>query len=235
MRRFALFIALALAAAACVPPAANPSASSPVPSASTSGSGGPLPSAALALDMSSILLSKPLPYADGFALTRTVSGRDGVPARPFEPVRTTPPIEDVGTVHDFWTYDFAAKKNVKTTATLRIITEHAKWWVGNDAGVDLNGLRTTATTFETKLYPIDRKLYGEEWNPGIDADPRINVVMARIPGAAAGYFSGTDEEPLWVNEFSAEREIGDNKYHVEYKFTVGGDNLKGINDIHATR
>src|SRR5207249_126033 len=91
--------------------------------------------------------------------------------------------------------------------TLRIITEHAKWWVGNDAGVDLNGLRTTATTFETKLYPIDRKLYGEEWNPGIDADPRINVVMARIPGAAAGYFSGTDEEPLWVNEFSAEREM----------------------------
>jgi len=207
VRRFALFIALALAAAACVPPAANPSASSPVPSASTSGSGGPLPSAALALDMSSILLSKPLPYADGFALTRTVRGRDGVPARPFEPVRTTPPIEDVGTVHDFWTYDFAAKKNVKTTATLRIITEHAKWWVGNDAGVDLNGLRTTATTFETKLYPIDRKLYGEEWNPGIDADPRINVVMARIPGAAAGYFSGTDEEPLWVNEFSAEREM----------------------------
>ena len=27
--------------------------------------------------------------------------------------------------------------------------------------------------------------------------------------------------------FSAEREIGDNKFHVEYKFTVDGDKLKG--------
>jgi immune inhibitor A len=207
MRPIVLLVALALAAAACVPPAAIPSASPPAPSESASGAGGPAPSAALGLDLSATLLAKPLPYADGFALTRTVRGRDGVPAKPFEPVRTSPPVEDVGALHEFWTYDFAAKKNVKTTATLRIITEHAKWWVANDAIVDLNGLRTTATTFETKLYPTDRKLYGEEWNPGIDADPRINVVMARIPGAAAGYFSGADEEPLWVNEFSAEREM----------------------------
>ena len=32
-------------------------------------------------------------------------------------------------------------------------------------------------------------------------------MIARIPGAAAGYFSSTDELPLWVNEFSAEREM----------------------------
>ena len=157
--------------------------------------------------MTAALLAKTLPYANGFELTRTVRGRSGLPANGFEPVRTTPPVEDIGSIQDFWTYDFAAKKNVKTTATLRLITDHVKWWAANNANVDMNGLRATANTFETKTYPTDRRLYGEEWSPGIDADPRINLVFARLPGSAAGYFSGSDEEPVWVNEFSAEREL----------------------------
>ena len=205
MRRWTRWTCVAaLLVAACVPSTAP----EPVASPSVSpGAASPLASGASALDMTAVLLAKQLPYADGFVLTRTVRGRDGLPAKGFEPVRTTPPVEDVGTVRDFWTYDFQAKKNVKTTATLRIITEHAKWWVANDANVDMGGLRTTATSFETKIYPTDRRLYGDEWSPGIDGDPRINVVMARLPGSAAGYFSGSDEEPVWVNEFSAEREM----------------------------
>ena len=101
--------------------------------------------------MTAALLAKSLPYANGFELTRTVRGRSGQPANGFEPVRTTPPVEDIGSTHDFWTYDFAAIKNVKTTAMLRRMTDHAKWWVANDANVDLNGLHTTATAFENKL------------------------------------------------------------------------------------
>jgi immune inhibitor A len=206
--RWFRFVAVALVLAGCIPPAATPSPSpteltTPVPGTPTPpASAPPLP-----LDMTATLLAKTLPYADGFELTRTVRGRSGQPAKGFEPVRTTPPVEDVGSTHDFWTYDFAAKKNVRTAATLRLITEHAKWWVANNANVDLNGLRTTASSFETKIYPTDRRLYGEEWSPGIDADPRINFIFARLPGSAAGYFSGADEEPAWVNEFSAEREM----------------------------
>src|SRR5439155_112062 len=85
-------------------------------------------------------------------------------------------------------YDFAAKKNVKTTATLRLMTDHAKWWAANDATVDLSGLRATATSFENKILPTDHRLYGEEWSPGIDGDPRINLVFARLPGAAAAHY-----------------------------------------------
>src|SRR5437762_5950382 len=208
-RRWLALLTLVLLVAACVPPQAAPSPSptessgSPAPSTPT-----PLASSTLSsLDMTAALLAKSLPYANGFELTRTVRGRSGEPANGFEPVRTTPPAEDIGSTHDFWTYDFAAKKNVKTTATLRLMTDHAKWWVANDASVDLNGLRTTSTSFENKMYPTDRRLYGEEWSPGIDADPRINLVFARLPGSAAGYFSGSDEEPAGVQEFSAEREM----------------------------
>ena len=210
MKRLALLIACVIAIVACVGPQptrgeASPSApvSTYVPSTPT-----PVASATLAtLDMSQALLSKPLPYNDGFTLTRTVRGRDGTPARGFDPVRTAPIPEDVGSGHDFWTYDFAAKRNVKTAATLRLLTDHVKWWVANDVNIDMNGLRTTASTFENKIYPTDRRLYGEEWSPGIDGDPRINIIVARLPGSAAGYFSGSDEEPAWVNEFSAEREM----------------------------
>ena len=208
-RRWPAFLALVVLLSGCTPPQAVPSAS-PTGSVGTSVPSTPTPLASSTLttvDMTAALLAKTLPYANGFELTRTVRGRSGQPANGFEPVRTTPPDENVGSTHDFWTYDFAAKKNVRTTATLRLVTDHAKWWVANDASVDLNGLRTTATSFEGKIYPTDRRLYGEEWSPGIDADPRINLVFARLPGSAAGYFSGSDEEPAWVNEFSAEREM----------------------------
>ena len=208
-RRLALLIVAVVTLASCIPQPGrvqeSPSPTGPdyVPSTPT-----PLASNVITtLDMTAALLAKPIPYADGFALTRAVRGRDGVPATGFEPVRTTPPDENIGTVREFWTYDFAAKKNVKTPATLRVMTDHAKWWAANDANVDLNGLRQTATTFESKTYGTDRGFFGSEWSPGIDGDPRINLVFARLPGSAAGYFSGADEEPAWVNEFSAEREM----------------------------
>src|SRR6266513_6346902 len=169
-RRWLALLTLVLLVAACVPPQAAPSPSptessgSPAPSTPT-----PLASSTLStLDMTAALLAKSLPYANGFELTRTVRGRSGQPANGFEPVRTTPPGEGIGSTQDFWTYDFVDKQNVKTTATLRLITDHAKWWTANNASVDMNGLRATASSFESKAYQTDRRLYGEEWSPGID-------------------------------------------------------------------
>lgn len=180
-----------LVAASCVsaPPPPQPSPSGAIP------------------DMTAALAANPLPVADLFALTRRLRGRDGQPAAAFEPVRRSPPDEAVGATTQFWTYDFDAKKNLRVRATLRILTDHAKWWVEDGVQVDPAALQTTATTFETKIYPADRAAYGSEWSPGIDADPRIDILVARIPGRAAGYFSSADEYPIWVNEFSAEREM----------------------------
>ena len=167
----------------------------------------PSPAVQAAQDMTAALAKNPLPVADLFDLTRRLKARDGVPAAAFTAVRQAPPSEAVGTSAEFWTYDFDAKKNVKATATLRILTDHSKWWVENGVSVDAAALQTTATIFETKIYPADRAAYGSEWTPGIDADPRVDILVARIPGRAAGYFSSADEFPTWVNQFSAEREM----------------------------
>jgi hypothetical protein len=157
-------------------------------------------------DMTDALAKNPLPVADLFDLVRRLRGRDGTPAAAFTPARQAAPDEAAGSQSQFWTYDFDAKKNVKVSATLRILTDHSKWWIENGVTVDLAAVQTTATTFETKIYPADRAAYGSEWSPGIDGDPRIDILVARIPGRAAGYFSSADELPVWINEFSAERE-----------------------------
>ncbi len=208
-RRLAILLTLVLVGGACLPPQTRTDRS-PSPSASPTSAASAAPGASvapLASDMSAALLAKSLPEADIFELTRRMRGRDGQPAAQFQPVRTTPLVENVGTQVPFWTYDFAAKKPIRITATLRVVTDHAKWWVQNDVQVDVDQLGASASSFENKVYPTDRRLYGSEWSPGVDSDPHINILLAKIPGAAAGYFSSSDELPLWVNEFSAEREM----------------------------
>lgn len=208
----ALALALVLAGA-CIPvtlPPQSPS-SSPTEGAVPSGTGAASPSAspttAVAGDMTAALIAKPIPIADQFDLVRRMKGLDGTPAKEFEPVRSAPPNESVGSVTEFWVYDFAARRNTRVAATLRLVTTSVKWWVQSDVTVDEQQLARSAQTFQDRIYPTNRRIFGEEWSPGIDADPRINVLIARIPGAAAGYFSGSDAIPRWVNDFSAEREM----------------------------
>lgn len=158
-------------------------------------------------DMTAALLSKPLPLNDSFALTRAVKGKEGQPARPYEPVRTVAPDERVGSREQFWVYDWDKKVNFQVGASIRAMTASAKWWIVDGLTVDQRDLDQAARVFEERIYPSTRKAYGSEWSPGIDADPRVNVLVAKIPGQAAGYYSSTDEQPRWVFEFSAEREI----------------------------
>jgi immune inhibitor A len=221
LRPLALGVALVLGA--CIPGAVAPSPS-PSPSATVSGVGAPIASGA-ASDMTAAIAAKPLPTADLFELARRMRGRDGTPRALFEPVRRTPPEEGVGTAREFWIYDFSAKKNVRITASLRLMTDNAKWWVQSDVTVDPAALARSAQVFQDRIYPTDRRLFGEEWTPGIDGDPRIDILIARLPGAAAGYFSAMDEVPLWVNEFSAEREM---IYVNAMAGRLGTDNLHSV-------
>lgn len=157
--------------------------------------------------MTAALRAKEIPIADDFDLVRRMEGREGVPAEPFVPVRSTPPDEQVGSVQEFWVHDFAAKRNVRVAATLRRMSQNVKWWVQSNVRVDEQALARSATVFQEQVYPMNRQLFGSEWSPGIDSDPRINILIANMPGSAAGYFSGVDSLPRWVHEFSAEREM----------------------------
>ena len=211
--RAAAGLVLVILLSACIPVTLPAQSAPPSPTAGSgpSGTASASPtagaSAAVAGDMTAALLAKPIPIADSFDLVRRMKGRDGTPAKEFEPVRSTPPTESAGAVAEFWVYDFAGKKNVRVAATLRLLTTSVKWWIQSDVTFDEQQLARSAEAFQDRIYPMNRRIFGEEWNPGIDSDPRINVLIARIPGAAAGYFSSSDSLPRWVNEFSAEREM----------------------------
>lgn len=195
--RSALALAALLVSTSCFTtpsPTPSPIAASATPTA-----------AAIALDMTETLARTRLPAHDPFALTRQLRGRDGTPG-PWEPVRAAPPARAVGDTESFFVVDFRAKRHDRISATIRHVSEHAYWYVQEGVPADPARLAQTALRFDGQIYPTTRGIYGEEWTPGIDNDPRLTILFARIPDVG-GYFSASDSYPRWVNPFSAERDM----------------------------
>lgn len=190
-------LAVLVALSACVPQLGP--APGAEPGLSEGRTAGPLE------DMTDVLARTELPQSDLFSLTRRLRDREGTPG-PWQPVRLTVPDRQVGDRDTFFFYDHDTKRHERLTATLRHRTEHAYWYVDETLSVNLAALVQTALEFEGKIYPTDRRLYGEEWSPGIDNDPRITILMGRFP-RIAGSFSEADEYPRWVHPFSNEREM----------------------------
>jgi immune inhibitor A len=102
--------------------------------------------------------------------------------------------------------DIVQKYYYTVTATIREVTEHAYWYVQDGQNVDEKAIKRTAKDFEENIYPTNRTLFGSEWTPGVDNDPRITVLFAPIAGAG-GYYSSADEYTHAINPYSNEREI----------------------------
>lgn len=99
----------------------------------------------------------------------------------------------VGDTQKFYVTDYN-DEIYEVEATLQYATEHAYFWIDNNAQFDPADLEKLANTFENKIYPTDRRFFGSEWTPGIDGDPHIYILFARRLGFyLAGYFSSADE------------------------------------------
>lgn len=150
------------------------------------------------------VLHTPRPVRDPIALATQVRGTPG----PIDSVvRTTPLNETVGTTHTFWVQsDGSAYKEI--TAKLVYLTAHA--YVYDDTSVPsvLSDLRASTDLFENSMYIADRRYFGDEWQPGIDGDPRITILNSpSLASNVFGYFSSVDEYPVAVNQYSNQREI----------------------------
>ncbi|MGB0383415.1 MAG: hypothetical protein ACPGWR_01205 [Ardenticatenaceae bacterium] len=97
-------------------------------------------------------------------------------------------------------------ENFETEATLRAQTAHASWWVDNNVEINQEDLDASARVFEEKTYPTNRAIFGSEWTPGVDGDPRVHVFVGNVPGVG-GYYSSADEFPRSIDPFSNEKEI----------------------------
>ena len=111
-----------------------------------------------------------------------------------------------GSVQTFWVADDENKNYYQIRAVLRGKSEHLYMYVEEDLDLPQSGIDRTIREFEEVIYPKIRRYYGEELSPGVDNDPRITVLNARIPGVG-GYYTSADEYPNVVNPFSNEREM----------------------------
>ncbi|MGI5835611.1 MAG: hypothetical protein ACOX87_03850 [Chloroflexota bacterium] len=119
---------------------------------------------------------------------------------------TVAPEQQVGDQTNFWVSDEANNRYVAVRAVLQAVTPRVYMYVENGLDLDQGKLREVARTFEEKIYSVNRSLFGPEARVGLDGDPRITILHAKIPGVA-GYFTSVDSYPRSVQPYSNERKI----------------------------
>ncbi len=124
---------------------------------------------------------------------------------------------DLGEQVDFFvdsSYDYADR--IQLTATLRAVGDHAYFYVDNDyydklSGTMKNGLREKledlSDEFDDVIYPKLRAVYGSEWNPGIDGDSKITILVSQLVNSAGGYINTYDALSKTTIPSSNEREM----------------------------
>ncbi len=81
-------------------------------------------------------------------------------------------------------------------------------WVDTNLNIPTAEVRQAADTFANTIYPAVTDVYGSEWTPGVDQDPRLNILTVWSLGPnVAGYYAFTDEYPQEVYPYSNQREM----------------------------
>jgi hypothetical protein len=115
-----------------------------------------------------------------------------------------------GYTETFWILDQRTAQLFQSRAVLRLVTDHAYWFVQTDMAdrAPLADLQLSAAVFETKTYPLIHRYFGSEPPPAadVDHDGHIVFLLANVPGVAA-YFSSADTYPRAVNPRSNEHDM----------------------------
>lgn len=115
-----------------------------------------------------------------------------------------------GDTDTFFALDFGANQNPprRLRASLKMITDHAYWWFEDGTEANPDALTAAGKRFEEDIYPLDHKLFGTEWSPGIDGDPHVFILhQKKIGGYAVGVFSSKDECPKTICPSSNQHEM----------------------------
>jgi immune inhibitor A len=155
--------------------------------------------------MAERLHAAPLPTRDPIALAVRLRGV------PTDVAYATPdaaaPLA-LGREDTFWILDQRSAHLFQARATLRLVTDHAYWYVETALAdrAPQAELERSANAFETRIYPTILQYFGSVPSPGVDGDPRIVLLLGNVPGVAA-YFSSADAYSSDVSPRSNQREM----------------------------
>jgi immune inhibitor A len=146
----------------------------------------------------------PAPDRNLYQLSAQLSLHTDLPQIP-RVVNPDPVSYAVGREDTFWLVNFRDMSMYQSEFELKLVTPRAYWYVEKDEPVSLGDLEQAAAQFEENVYPRVSAAFGQEWSPGVDNDPHLNIIHARLQGVA-GYFSSSDEHPQSVAPYSNQRE-----------------------------
>jgi hypothetical protein len=148
--------------------------------------------------------NSPAPLNDRADLAKRLLGVAAVPETYPDPYAP----HQVGDKQSFWVTDTSTDAVFQAPTTLRYVTEHAYFWVGDTVQYDHDDLKELAEAFENHIYPTTRAFFGSEWTPGIDEDERIYILyVPGVGGGVAGYFSSSDQVHPLAHEYSNAHEL----------------------------
>jgi immune inhibitor A len=156
-------------------------------------------------DMAERVLSAVRPGRDPLDLAVRLRGISA--ATPLSaPIAPAPLV--AGFQDNFWILNQRSAQLFQTQATLRLVTDHAYWFVESDLAdrAPQGDLERSAAVFETKTYPLIHRYFGSEPSPGVDRSGHIVFFLGNVPGVAA-YFSSADAYPRAINPRSNERDM----------------------------
>ena len=110
----------------------------------------------------------------------------------------------VGHVEEFHVLDPGELRPFTVEAELRLVSEHAYFYVERGVRVRDSQLTASARELEEHIIPTIRRLVNPDWEPGAGIDSRLTILNARIPNVA-GYYNSLDALPREVNRLSNER------------------------------
>lgn len=122
--------------------------------------------------------------------------------------------ETIGQARKFFIepgYD--SEKRTELTAVLINITPQfyvyadEKWWASAQKDDVNRRINELGNIFNSEIYPKLTGLFGTEWNPGIDKDQRMTLLLHPMWQEAGGYFRSNDEYPKIQITNSNEREM----------------------------
>lgn len=163
-----------------------------------------------------------VPINDPIDLAARLGGKPNVP----DVLIDTEAPYSVGDQKTFWATNTDTNDNFKVNATLRYVGDNIYFWIEDGVRFDQTDLNNLAETFDQEIIPTNREFFGEEWNPGVDGDPRFYILYAGNLGVnLAGYYSSADELHPDAHPYSNAHEM----------FLISSDNVDlGDSYIYGT-